>query len=193
MNWSVDFAPQRLLPLYAANQALSSPLAAPGAAGAPDFGPAYLVQLSGQTLPGDAAAQAGAASSDPARPSEAGSRADGAHKPENECQTCKNRKYQDGSDDVGVSFKAPGHISPESAASVVLSHEQEHVNIAQNEARQDESKKLVSAAVRIYSAVCPECGRTYVAGGETNTVTRTSAKEKALPEASLGRNVDVAA
>lgn len=30
-----------------------------------------------------------------------------------ECQTCKNRKYQDGSNDPGVSFKAATHVAPE--------------------------------------------------------------------------------
>ena len=38
---------------------------------------------------------------------------------EGECQTCKERKYQDGSDDPGVSFKTPTQIAPEQAASVV--------------------------------------------------------------------------
>ena len=32
-----------------------------------------------------------------------------------ECQTCKNRKYQDGSDEM-VSFKSAAHISPQAAA-----------------------------------------------------------------------------
>ena len=40
-----------------------------------------------------------------------------------ECETCKNRKYQDGSDEM-VSFKSAAHISPNAAASRVRSHEQ---------------------------------------------------------------------
>ena len=32
-----------------------------------------------------------------------------------ECETCKNRKYQDGSDEM-VSFKSAAHISPEASA-----------------------------------------------------------------------------
>ena len=44
-----------------------------------------------------------------------------------ECQTCKNRKYQDGSDDPGVSFKTATNVAPELAASAVRGHEQEHV------------------------------------------------------------------
>ena len=35
---------------------------------------------------------------------------------EKECQTCKNRKYQDGSDEANVSFKTAQHISPEAAS-----------------------------------------------------------------------------
>ena len=42
-----------------------------------------------------------------------------------ECETCKNRKYQDGSDEGDVSFKAAAHIDPKSAAARVRSHEQE--------------------------------------------------------------------
>ena len=50
-----------------------------------------------------------------------------------ECQTCKNRKYQDGSDEM-VSFKSAAHIPASAAASVVRSHEQEHVTNAYNKA-----------------------------------------------------------
>ena len=84
-----------------------------------------------------------------------------------ECETCKNRKYQDGSDEM-VSFKAAAHISPNSAASRVRSHEQEHVTNAYQEAEENNGKVL-SCNVSIHSAVCPECGRTYVSGGTTAT------------------------
>ncbi len=50
-----------------------------------------------------------------------------------ECETCKNRKYQDGSDEM-VSFKAAGHIDPSNAAMVVMGHEQEHVSNAYRKA-----------------------------------------------------------
>ena len=36
---------------------------------------------------------------------------------EGECETCESRKYQDGSDDMGVSFQTPTNIKPEQAAS----------------------------------------------------------------------------
>ena len=84
-----------------------------------------------------------------------------------ECQTCKNRKYQDGSDEM-VSFKSASHISPTASGSRVRAHEQEHVSNAYNKAEQNNGK-VISATVSIHTAICPECGRTYVSGGETNT------------------------
>ena len=41
---------------------------------------------------------------------------------ESECQTCKERKYQDGSNDPGVSFKTPTNVAPEQAAAAVRGH-----------------------------------------------------------------------
>jgi hypothetical protein len=87
--------------------------------------------------------------------------------PSEECQTCKKRKYQDGSDEM-VSFKSPQHVSPESAGSAVRAHEQEHVSNAYKKAAM-KNGKVVSASVSIHTAVCPECGRTYVSGGTTHT------------------------
>lgn len=84
-----------------------------------------------------------------------------------ECQTCKNRKYQDGSNE-NVSFKAAAHISPESAAGAVRAHEGEHVSNAYTKAAQNNGK-VINASVSIHTSVCPECGRTYVSGGVTNT------------------------
>ena len=84
-----------------------------------------------------------------------------------ECETCSNRKYQDGSDEM-VSFKAAAHISPNAAASAVRSHEQEHVSNAYKKAALNNGEVL-SATVSIHTSVCPECGRSYVSGGETTT------------------------
>lgn len=84
-----------------------------------------------------------------------------------ECQTCKERKYQDGSDEM-VSFKAAAHISPEAAGTRVRAHEQEHVSNAYKKAAKDDGKVLM-ASVRIHTSVCPECGRSYVSGGTTAT------------------------
>ena len=89
------------------------------------------------------------------------------------CQTCANRKYVDGSNEMDVSFKSPGHISPESSRAQVSAHEQQHVSNARAEGSK-ENKELVSANVRIKMARCPECGVTYAAGGETTTVIRTT-------------------
>ena len=85
-----------------------------------------------------------------------------------ECQTCKERKYQDGSDE-NVSFKSAQHISPEAAAARVRGHEQEHVANAYSKAAKD-GGKVVNASVAIHTAVCHECGRTYVSGGTTHTM-----------------------
>ncbi len=87
--------------------------------------------------------------------------------PTEECETCKKRKYQDGSDEM-VSFKSAAHISPESAAARVRAHEQEHVSNAYKKAAKGNGK-VISASVSIHTAVCPECGRTYVSGGTTQT------------------------
>ena len=87
-----------------------------------------------------------------------------------ECETCKNRKYQDGSDEM-VSFKSAQHISPQSAPARVRGHEAEHVSNAYKEAAMNNGKVL-QASVSIKTAVCPECGRTYVCGGETTTKIR---------------------
>ncbi len=91
----------------------------------------------------------------------------GIEDPAEECQTCKNRKYKDGSDEM-VSFKSPTHISPQNAAAAVRSHEQEHVSNAYSKAASGNGKVL-RASVSIHMAVCPECGRSYVSGGTTHT------------------------
>ena len=117
-----------------------------------------------------------------------------------ECKTCKNRKYQDGSNEM-VSFKAAGHIAPGNAASVVMSHEQEHVSNAYQKAANNNGE-VVRASVRLKTAVCPECGRTYISGGETTTQIRyfnednpyqKDMKESDADNKYRGMNVDLAA
>ena len=88
-----------------------------------------------------------------------------------ECATCASRTYQDSSTDAGVSFKAPGKIDPSFSAATVMGHEQEHVSIAQ--ARAEEKGGRIIAAVTLKTAICPECGRVYVAGGEARITTIT--------------------
>lgn len=85
-----------------------------------------------------------------------------------ECETCRQRKYQDGSNEGDVSFKAPGHISPQASAGTVRAHEQQHVSNAYEKAAK-EGGKVRSATVSLRTEVCPECGTSYVAGGETRT------------------------
>lgn len=88
-----------------------------------------------------------------------------------ECETCKNRKYQDGSNEMNVSFKSAAHISPEAASSEVRAHEGMHVKNAYAKASKANGQ-VVSANVAIHTSVCPECGRTYVSGGTTTTAIR---------------------
>lgn len=115
-----------------------------------------------------------------------------------ECETCKNRKYQDGSDEM-VSFKSAAHISPQASASRVRAHEQEHVNNAYKKASKANGKVL-SANVTLKTAICPECGRSYVAGGNTTTQIRYSDESnpyqknrKSADAASfIGQNFDMA-
>ena len=90
---------------------------------------------------------------------------------EGECQTCESRKYQDGSDDMGVSFQTPTNIKPEQAASAVRGHEMEHVYREQAKAGR-EGRKVVSQNVTMHTEICPECGKSYVSGGTTRTVTK---------------------
>ncbi len=90
---------------------------------------------------------------------------------EGECQTCEERKYQDGSDDMGVSYQTPTNIKPEQAASAVRGHEMEHVYREQAKADR-EGRKVVSQSVTMHTGICPECGKAYVSGGTTRTVTK---------------------
>ena len=114
------------------------------------------------------------------------------------CETCKNRKYQDGSDEM-VSFKSAAHISPEASASRVRAHEQEHVSNAYKKAAQGNGKVL-AANVTLKTAICPECGRSYTAGGTTTTKISYSDesnpyqqnKKSADAAAFIGKNLDLA-
>lgn len=94
-----------------------------------------------------------------------------------ECQTCKNRKYQDGSDDPGVSFKSPTKVAAGSAEAAVRSHEYEHVNRNQAKASR-EGQEIVYQSVRIKHGICPECGDDYVVGGVTTTMTKPKRDER---------------
>ena len=100
---------------------------------------------------------------------------------EAECETCKNRRYQDGSDDPGVSFKTATKLTPDEAATAVRSHEQEHV-VRERAKAEREGRRVVSQSVTIQTSVCPECGRVYVSGGVTRTVTAPDGDDAEGPQ-----------
>ncbi len=106
--------------------------------------------------------------------------------PGEECQTCKNRKYKDGSNE-NVSFKAASHISPEAAASRVRAHEGKHVANAYSKAAQ-KGGEVLSVSVRLETAVCPECGKNYVSGGTTSTRIRYPADSREAENQKAQRN-----
>lgn len=98
-----------------------------------------------------------------------------------------------------VSFKSAAHISPQASAARVRAHEQEHVSNAYKNAAQNNGQVL-SATVSIRTAICPECGTTYTAGGTTTTQIRYSDesnpyqqnKKSADAAALIGKNLDIA-
>ena len=62
--------------------------------------------------------------------------------------------------------------------------------------------KVVRASVQLKTAICPECGRTYISGGETNTQIRyysednpyqKDMKESDADNKYRGANVDISA
>lgn len=115
-----------------------------------------------------------------------------------ECETCANRKYKDGSDEM-VSFKSAAHISPQQSASRVMAHEQEHVANAYSKAAQ-KNGRVLQASVSLQTAICPECGRSYVSGGTTRTQIQYSNEENPYQQnkkesdgmSLRGMNIDIA-
>jgi len=102
---------------------------------------------------------------------------------EGKCETCEKRKYQDGSDDSTVSFQSPTRIDPDMVASAVRGHEMEHVTHEQAKARQ-EGRKVVSQTVTLHTDICPECGKAYISGGTTRTVTKAAPEQEVSEEES---------
>ena len=146
--------------------------------GAPEAGEAKLPGLPGQeeeeSIPGLPERKDG-------KPAQGAESAQEALK-EGECQTCEERKYQDGSDDMGVSFQTPTNVKPEQAASAVRGHEMEHV--VREQAKADrEGRKVVSQSVTMHTEICPECGKSYVSGGTTRTVTKANTDNQAQQQA----------
>lgn len=148
-----------------------------GHAAAAGSGSGYAVSAN----PGDRAAGAGAVTILSNADGRVSMRTDGAQESDDahqvkggyksspaECQTCRERKYQDGSNESDVSFKAPGHIAPQASAATVMAHEQQHVSNAYQKAAEKDGQ-VVSCSVSLHTAVCPECGTVYVSGGTTST------------------------
>lgn len=106
-----------------------------------------------------------------------------------ECTTCAERRYVDGSNDGSVSFKTPGKISPEASAAVVMGHEMEHVSNEKADAAA-EDREIVSQSVSLQTAICPECGKSYVAGGTTRTVTKGTPQYEPSEELLKGVKLD---
>lgn len=154
----------------------------PGAAGPTAAG--FGQEKAGQVMPGAAEQSAAGLGQEKAGQSAAGLGQTEAEQSaagvqgvsgEKECQTCKERKYQDGSDDPGVSYQTPTHISPEQAASAVRGHEMEHV-VREQASAEREGRRVVSQSVTMHTAICPECGRVYVSGGTTRTTTASDSQ-----------------
>lgn len=109
-----------------------------------------------------------------------------------ECMTCASRTYQDKSDDSSVSFQSPTRLSPEQAASAVITHEMEHVSNEKIDAKNN-NKEVIAQSVQIFHSICPECGISYVSGGLTQTTTASSGNpyKDALTNKAAGNLVDM--
>jgi len=97
---------------------------------------------------------------------------------EQACTTCSERRYMDGSNDSGVSFQTPTHISPEQSFSQVRAHEHEHLSRHRAKAAK-EGKQIISQSVTYSMSTCPECGKNYKSGGSARTVTKSVEKSEA--------------
>jgi len=91
-----------------------------------------------------------------------------------QCPTCKNRRFVDRSNDLGVSFKSPQKMSGAQAVMAAKEHERQHLTAEYARAFQ-EGKKVVSQSITIYTRRCGDCGNVYVSGGVTKTVSKLRA------------------
>jgi hypothetical protein len=145
---------------------------------------AYSVELSQQARQMSAMAKDGQAKISPSVASSTAPQSSDARKAGRsgaiECQTCKNREYRDVSNDSSVSFQTATRVDPAAAESMVRAHEQEHVSHEQLRAKES-GGEVVSQNVSIHYQACPECGKSYVAGGTTTTTTRSGADKSGAP------------
>ena len=118
--------------------------------------------FSGFVYGGYTAASSAAASSDAGKaeviknPGESTKVSPGRRSSPAECQTCKERKYQDGSDE-NVSFKSAQRSRAGACYKCIFQS-------------CPGRRQVINASVAIHTAICPECGRTYVSGGTTTTM-----------------------
>jgi hypothetical protein len=80
------------------------------------------------------------------------------------CASCAARSYQCSSGQV------TSGVSSNESGSFVAAHEAEHLAKDRVEAQAND-RQVVSQSMRLFTAMCAECGSTFVAGGEAKTVT----------------------
>ena len=96
---------------------------------------------------------------------------------------------------LSVSFQTPTRIDPAVVESQVRAHEMEHVGHEQARA-EAEDKKVISQSVTLHTGICEECGRIYISGGTTKTVTKEDPQKQAFQgiftdEVYKGNHVDM--
>ena len=114
----------------------------------------------------------------------------GANNLPESCSMCDSRRYVDVSDDSSVSFQTPTHISPEASFSAVKAHEGEHVANDRAEAER-EGRRVIFQSVIYHADRCPECGKVFMAGGTTRTVTAAAESDNSPYAPERGEYIDV--
>jgi hypothetical protein len=74
------------------------------------------------------------------------------------------------------------------AASAVSAHEQEHVQ--HNQQKAESEGMTATSTVVLYTAICPECGKSYVSGGTTTTTYSRKQQIAEIGEQSKGTLLD---
>jgi hypothetical protein len=99
------------------------------------------------------------------------------YKAKEECNLCQGRRYvcSNGETSDGISTIIPGRQS----ALRVQHHEAQHLREARIKALQ-EGKVVISQHIYLQHSICPECGGSYVSGGQAVTHTLTREEFQAL-------------
>lgn len=155
----------------------------------------YMLDVKAKSMSGGDGASKASQASQSSQASAAQMTAKAAKEGAKPCETCSTRTYTDGSSDPAVSFKSGASVAPQAAASAVMSHEREHVSNNAYSA-QKEGREVISSTVQLQGGVCPDCGKNYIAGGTTTTVTankRQSAYTQTRnPQPMAGEMLDIA-